>query len=71
MYPESHKVFSKDLQNIPKQLQNVLISKGPYEMDGYTHSVAYLQNTQRFLMGDMEAVEEGNVCVWWGGYDHI
>lgn len=34
---ESHKTFCKDIQNIPQQLQNILISKQPYEIDGYIH----------------------------------
>ena len=43
-------------------------------MDEYTHYFSYLQETQKFLMGDMEAVEGGNVyvCVCeGGGYDYF
>lgn len=36
-------------------------------MDEYTHYFSYLQETQKFLMGDIEAVEEGNACVCVGG----
>lgn len=37
-------------------------------MDEYTHYFSYLQKTQKFLMGDMEAAEKVNlyVCMWRG-----
>lgn len=44
-----------------------LFLKWPHEMDEYTHYFSYLQETQKFLMGDIEAVEEGNACVCVGG----